>query len=74
MPSFFEDGVAKGVVTKDMLAFGGTGDSMVTIDIRVLATGRTRVRQVIDRETKTILKRDSKALRKERKPKDVRWD
>ena len=65
MPSLFEGSVANGVVTKDTtFIFGGTGDSVVTLNVRVFATSRTRVRRIIDRETKTILKRDSEVLRK----------
>ena len=64
MTSLFENGVAKGVVAKDAFIFGGTSDSVIAKNVRVFATCGTRVRRIINGKTKTILKRNSKVLRK----------
>ena len=71
MPSLFEDSVAKGVMAKDPLIFGGTSDGVITINVGVFTTSGTRVRRIVNRETKTILERNSKVLRKNRETKDM---
>ena len=45
MPSLFEDSVAKGVMAKDSFIFGGAGDSVIAINVRVFAVGPQSLNQ-----------------------------